>query len=127
MPALLLCVGLSVAGMVGAAPTRKPDIVIILSDDMGFSDLGCYGAEIHTPNLDRLAAEGVRFTQAYNCARCCPTRAALLTGLYPHPVGVGHMMGDQGFPGYRGRLSSNVPTLAEALKPAGYRCYMVGK
>ena len=79
-----------------AEPATKPNIVVILSDDMGFSDLGCYGGEIHTPNLDRLAAGGLRFTQFYNTARCCPTRASLLTGLYPHQAGVGHMMEDKG-------------------------------
>src|SRR5207302_3830234 len=76
-----------------AAP---PNIVVILSDDMGFSDLGCYGGEIRTPNLDQLAAGGLRFSQLYNTARCCPTRASLLTGLYPHQAGVGHMTADRG-------------------------------
>src|SRR6476620_5518381 len=71
-----------------SAAASRPNIVIILADDMGFSDLGCYGGEIHTPNIDRLAARGVRFAQFYNMARCCPTRAALLTGRYPHQVGV---------------------------------------
>src|ERR1043166_1223401 len=76
-----------------AAPTdlKKPNIVVILVDDMGFSDIGCYGGEISTPNIDKLAANGVRFTQFHNTARCCPTRTALLTGLYPHQAGVGHM------------------------------------
>ena len=78
------------------ATAVPPNIVVILSDDMGFSDLGCYGGEIETPNLDALAAGGLRFTQFYNTARCCPTRATLLTGLYPHQAGVGHMMDDQG-------------------------------
>lgn len=107
----------------------KPNIVVILTDDMGFSDLGCYGGEIATPNLDALAAGGVRFTQFYNTARCCPTRASLLSGLYPHQAGVGHMMDDKGdkFPGYRGDLNRNCVTLAEAVKPAGYRAYAVGK
>src|SRR5262249_33462563 len=77
-----------------AAP--QPNIVVIMSDDMGFSDLGCYGGEIQTPTLDRLAAGGLRLTQFYNTARCCPTRAALLTGLYPHQAGIGHMMEDRG-------------------------------
>src|SRR6478672_6644489 len=72
-------------------PQKKPNVVVILVDDMGFSDIGCYGSEISTPNLDRLAQGGVRFTQFYNTARCCPTRAALLTGLYSHQAGVGHM------------------------------------
>ena len=105
----------------------KPNIVVILSDDMGFSDLGCYGGEIATPNLDALAANGVRFTQFYNCARCCPTRASLLTGLYPHQAGVGHMMDDKGKPGYTGNLNTTCRTIAEVLKPAGYRNYAVGK
>ena len=110
------------------APTR-PNVVVILSDDMGFSDLGCYGGEIATPNLDALAANGLRFTQFYNTARCCPTRASLLTGLYPHQAGVGHMMEDKGdaFPGYRGNLNNSCRTIAEVLKPAGYRTYAVGK
>src|SRR4051812_22042829 len=111
----------------GAA--EKPNVVVILTDDMGFSDLGCYGGEINTPNLNALAENGLRFTQFYNTARCCPTRAALLTGLYPHQAGIGHMMEDKGekFPGYRGDLNKNCVTLAEAVKPAGYRAYAVGK
>ena len=110
-----------------AAPAPKPNIVVMLSDDMGFSDLGCYGSEIHTPNLDHLAAEGLRFTQFYNTARCCPTRASLLTGLYPHQAGVGHMIEDRGLEGYQGELNTNCVTIAEVLKPAGYRTYAVGK
>ena len=94
---------------------------------MGFSDLGCYGGEIQTPNLDSLAANGLRFTQFYNTARCCPTRAALLTGLYPHQAGVGHMMVDRGFPGYRGNLNRECVTIAEVLRAGGYRTYMCGK
>src|SRR6476620_7019952 len=100
-----------------AEPAKKPNFVIILSDDMGFSDLGCYGGEIATPNLDALAAGGVRFTQFYNNARCCPTRASLLTGLYPHQAGVGHMMEDTGaqHPGYRGNLNDTCRTIPEVL------------
>ena len=105
----------------------KPNIILIMNDDMGFSDLGCYGSEIATPHLDRLAAGGVRFTQFYNTARCCPTRASLLTGLYPHQTGVGHMMGDYGQPGYRGDLNRQCVTIAEALRPAGYHTLMTGK
>jgi arylsulfatase len=101
--------------------------VILLADDMGFSDVGCYGGEIQTPNIDALAAGGLRFTQFYNTARCCPTRASLLTGLYPHQAGVGHMMGDYGLPGYRGSLNRQSVTIAEALKPAGYTTLMSGK
>ncbi|MFO0930793.1 MAG: sulfatase-like hydrolase/transferase [Gemmataceae bacterium] len=107
----------------------RPNVVLVLSDDMGFSDVGCYGGEIRTPNLDALAAGGVRFTQFYNTARCCPTRASLLTGLYPHQAGVGHMMDDHGdrFPGYRGDLNGRCRTIAGVLRPAGYRTYAVGK
>lgn len=108
-----------------AAP--RPNIVLILADDMGFSDLGCYGSEIPTPNLDHLAAGGVRFTQFYNTPRCCPSRAALLTGLYPQEAGVGGMMEDRGIPGYRGDLNTNCVTLAEVLRGAGYHTAMVGK
>jgi arylsulfatase len=110
-----------------ASGAARPDIVVIMADDMGWSDLGCYGGEIGTPNLDALAAGGVRFTQFYNTGRCCPTRAALLTGLYPHQAGIGHMMDDRGLDGYRGDLNPRCVTLAEALKPAGYRAYMAGK
>ena len=106
---------------------KPPNILIIMSDDMGFSDLGCYGGEINTPTLDALAANGLRFTQFYNTARCCPTRAALLTGLYPHQAGIGHMTGDSGFDAYRGDLNNRCITIAQALKPAGYGTYMVGK
>jgi arylsulfatase A-like enzyme len=106
---------------------KRPNIIIIMSDDMGYSDIGGYGGEIDTPNLDALARGGVRFTQFYNNARCCPTRAALLTGLYPHQAGIGHMMEDRGADGYRGDLSEHCVTIAEALKPAGYSTYAVGK
>ena len=119
-----------VFGMVWCQATlaaERPNVVVILSDDMGFSDLGCYGGEIHTPNLDKLAAGGLRFTQFYNTARCCPTRAALLTGLYPHQAGVGHMTEDKGLDGYRGDLNRSCVTMAEVLRPAGYHTYMLGK
>src|SRR5262245_23726996 len=97
---LVGCVCLLVARPAAAADER-PNILVIMSDDMGFSDIGCYGGEVNTPQLDALAAGGLRFTQFFNTARCCPTRASLLTGLYPHQAGVGHMMQDQGeqFPG----------------------------
>ena len=113
--------------LVFAAEPRRPNVIIIMADDMGYSDLGCYGGEIATPNLDALARDGVRFTQFYNTARCCPTRASLLTGLYPHQAGIGHMMNDRELEGYRGDLNRRCLTIAEALKPAGYRTYMVGK
>jgi arylsulfatase A-like enzyme len=110
-----------------ATAADKPNIIVILVDDMGFSDIGCYGSEIPTPNLDALAANGLRFTQFYNTARCCPTRAALLTGLYSHQTGVGHMVEDDNQPGYRGRLNEHCRTVAELLKPAGYFTAMSGK
>src|SRR6188768_534155 len=92
-----------VAAMLGATLSARaadrPNIIVIMSDDMGWSDLGCYGGEIATPNLDAMAKGGLRFTQFYNTARCCPTRASLLTGLYPHQAGIGHMMGDYGVDG----------------------------
>jgi arylsulfatase len=98
-----------------------------MADDMGFSDIGCYGGEINTPNLNQLAAKGLRFTQFYNTARCCPTRASLLTGLYAHQTGIGHMMGDKGLKGYRGDLNKNCVTIAQVLKQTGYATYMAGK
>ncbi len=123
---LLLSCLLGISGLAITA-AEKPNIIVILADDMGFSDLGCYGGEIRTPHLDALAAGGVRFTQFYNTARCCPTRASLLTGLHPHQAGIGHMMDDRGYDGYRGNLNRRCVTIAEALKPAGYRNYAVGK
>lgn len=110
------------------APTAKrPNIVIILADDMGFSDVGCYGSEIHTPNIDSLAAHGVRLTQFYNMARCCPTRASLQTGLYPHEAGVGQMNQNLGKPAYQGHLNDRCATIAEILGQAGYQTALVGK
>jgi len=111
----------------GSAPVRRPNIVLILADDMGFSDIGCYGSEIPTPNLDRLARGGLRFTQFHNTARCCPTRASLLTGLYPHQAGIGHMVENRGYPAYQGHLNDRCITIAEALRPAGYATLMSGK
>jgi arylsulfatase A-like enzyme len=106
---------------------KPPNIVIIMADDMGFSDVGCYGSEIQTPNLDKLAANGLRFTQFYNTARCCPTRASLLSGMYQHQAGIGLMTGDSKLPGYRGELGRDVVSIAEALGTGGYRRYMSGK
>ena len=110
-----------------AAPAARPNIIVMMADDMGWSDLGCYGSEISTPTLDRLAANGLRFTQFYNTARCCPTRASLLSGLYPHQAGIGHMMNDYGLPGYRGNLNKSCVTIAQVLKGAGYQTAMCGK
>jgi arylsulfatase len=107
--------------------TKKPNFVIIVADDMGFSDVGCYGSEIHTPHIDSIAHEGVLFTQMYTCARCCPSRASLLTGLYPHQAGVGHMVADLEQPAYRGFLNNSSMTMAEVLKQAGYNTALTGK
>jgi len=106
---------------------ERPNIILIMSDDMGYSDIRCYGSEIETPELDKLAANGIRFSQFYNTARCCPTRASLLTGLYPAQKGMGFMTGDQEESGYRGEIGKQCVTIAEVLKPAGYRTYMAGK
>lgn len=126
---LVAVVSASPAAAAPPTPTAaRPNIVIMMADDMGFSDLGCYGGEIRTPALDALAAGGVRFTQFYNAGRCCPTRAALLTGLYPHQAGMGYMTsGAKDLPGYRGDLSRETLTIAEVLRPAGYATYMTGK
>ena len=106
---------------------KKPDIVVILADDMGYSDIGCFGGEIRTPALDRLAEGGLRLTQFYNTARCCPTRASLLTGLYPHQAGIGHMMQETRFPGYKGNINRRCVTLGEVLRTAGYTTGAFGK
>ena len=109
----------------------KPNVIIIMADDLGYSDLGCYGSEISTPNLDKLSESGIRFNRFYNTTRCCPTRASLLTGLYPHNAGLGkmvHSAGKEGKPGpYQGYLSRNAVTIAEVLKQNGYHNYMAGK
>lgn len=112
----------------------KPNIIIILADDLGFSDVGCFGSEILTPHIDSLAYDGetgnrgIRFTQMYNCARCCPSRASLLTGMYPHQAGIGHMVYDAGVgPAYQGYLRNDIPTIAELLRDGGYKTYMAGK
>ena len=105
----------------------QPNILIILADDLGYSDLGCYGGEIRTPALDQLAANGLRYTRFYNSSRCCPSRASLMTGLYPHQAGIGRFVGKGKLPGYRGHLTERCVTLAEVLKPAGYSTYTSGK
>lgn len=111
----------------GIPASEKPNFVLIMADDMGYTDIGCYGSEIETPVLDGLADKGLRFTQFYNTSRCCPTRASLLTGLYSHQAGIGLMTSDRGYEAYRGDLNRRCVTLAEALEPAGYRSYLSGK
>lgn len=114
-----------------AAAGRKPNIVLFLADDMGYSDLGCQGSEIETPNLDRLAHRGVQFSSFYNSPRCCPSRASLITGMYSHQAHMGMMVDDHDrykeFPAYDGDLNTSCVTIAEALKPAGYRTLHSGK
>ena len=120
---------LPLAQAFAATPATRPNVIVILVDDMGFSDLGCYGSEIPTPNLDKLAAEGLRFTQFYNTARCSPSRAALMTGLYPHHAGMGHLDPyiREGSKGYTGKLSDQCVTMGEVLGDAGYATSMTGK
>ncbi|HJZ59302.1 MAG TPA: arylsulfatase [Gemmataceae bacterium] len=123
-----LAVLLMATGTGGAVePAVRPNVLLILADDLGYADLGCYGGEIATPNLDRLAANGLRFRQFYNASRCCPSRASLLTGLYPHQAGVGDMTADAKLPGYRGFPQPNTRTIAEVLRAAGYHTSLVGK
>lgn len=110
---------------------KKPNVIVVLVDDMGYSDIGCYGSEIETPNIDKLGMNGLRFSQFYNAARCCPSRASLLTGLYPHQAGMGDMVivknSHEHTGAYQGWLSHNTVTLAEVLRQAGYNTYMSGK
>src|SRR5215475_1617387 len=118
------------ASLAAAAPGKRPNILLILADDLGYSDPGCFGGEISTPSIDRLAARGTRFTQLYNNARCCPSRAALLTGQHPHKVGMGNMVGGQareGYEGYTGRVSESARFLPAVLRDSGYTTLMSGK
>jgi arylsulfatase A-like enzyme len=118
--------------LLATPPQLRPNIVLILADDLGFADLGCYGSEIQTPHLDALAQRGAKFSQAYTCPRCCPSRAALLTGLPPHLAGMGFMVSHASPPqsnptAYQGFLRSDRLTLAEALRKQGYRTCLSGK
>ncbi len=128
---LLLTCLLVLTTPVPSLPADSPNIIVVLADDLGYSDLGCYGGEIPTPNIDALAKGGVRFTQMYNSARCCPTRASLMTGLYPTQAGIGDFTSNKPLeskgPGYLGRLRNDCATMAEILKPAGYQNYYCGK
>ncbi|MCH2209296.1 MAG: sulfatase-like hydrolase/transferase [Lentisphaerales bacterium] len=122
--AVYLTISLFNASLFGS---EKPNVIVILADDLGYSDLSCYGREIETPIIDQLAMSGVRFTGFKNTSRCTPSRASLLNGRYSHSVGVGYMPTDQQKPGYRGQLSADALTIAEVLKPPGYRTGIVGK
>lgn len=122
-----LTVALPSVAAAAEAKAARPHILLVMVDDMGYSDLGCYGGEVRTPHIDSLARGGLRFDAFYNTGRCCPTRASLLTGLYPHQAGVGRMTADYGTPGYRGHLAENTVTIAEVLRAAGYHTAMAGK
>ncbi len=127
---LLTAVGLALAVtplLAIAEIQKRPNIVILFADDLGYSDIGCFGGEIETPHLDRLAAGGVRFSQFYNAGRCCPARASLLTGLYPHQAGVGMMVYRNWGEGYQGYLNQRCVTFAEVLGATGYQTMMTGK
>ncbi|HEY4355188.1 MAG TPA: arylsulfatase [Acidobacteriaceae bacterium] len=133
--AALTVAGLAAASAAASVPPppaspKKPNIILFLADDMGYSDLGCQGSEIDTPNLDKLAKGGLQLSSFYNSPRCCPSRASLMTGLYSHQAHMGMMVDDHGrypFPSYDGDLNTNCVTIAEALKPAGYHTYHSGK
>ncbi|MEZ6135927.1 MAG: arylsulfatase [Pirellulaceae bacterium] len=124
---VILLLGFSCSWSTITCAAERPNVIVIMVDDMGFSDIGPYGSEIPTPHLDALAAGGARFSQFYNTGRCCPTRASLLTGLYAHQAGIGHMTQDQHVPGYRGQLNNQCVTLGEVMRSAGYFTAMTGK
>jgi arylsulfatase A-like enzyme len=124
---LLVLGGVSALTLAPPKGAKRPNIILVVADDLGYSDIGCYGGEVQTPNLDKLAQNGLRFTNCYNMGRCCPTRASMLTGLYPHQAGIGKMTFNEGEPGYRGQLNEHTVTMAEALRTAGYQTGMVGK
>ena len=136
-PALLITLASTTAYSQSASPStaatgKRPNIVIILGDDLGFSDMGCFGSEIKTPNLDALAKEGLRFTQFYTHASCSPTRSMLLTGVDTHRNGLGNMdewtaPNQWGVDGYEGYLKTNLATLPQLLRNAGYHTDMAGK
>ncbi|MBO3271571.1 arylsulfatase [Hymenobacter defluvii] len=125
--ALVVLMGSMAFTLAPSKSAKRPNIILIMADDLGYSDLGCYGGEINTPNLDKLAKDGLRFNACYNTGRCCPTRASMLTGLYPHQAGIGKMTFAEGKPGYQGTLDKHTVTIAEALRAAGYQTGMVGK
>ena len=131
MPMTRLLIALLLAALPSAFAADRPNIIVVLLDDLGYSDLGCYGGEIDTPNIDALAEGGVRFESFYNSARCCPSRASLMTGLYPPQTGIASFTTREPHPtrgpAYLGRLNDRCVTLGETLGNAGYSCYYVGK
>tara|TARA_B100000519_G_scaffold59832_1_gene50050 strand:+ start:1153 stop:2793 length:1641 start_codon:yes stop_codon:yes gene_type:complete len=127
MPSRILSTLLLLFVTLELSAQQQPNVLVIVADDLGYSDLGCYGGEINTPHLDALATDGVRMTQMYNMGRCCPSRASILTGQYPHRVGLGHMIKDIGHPGYRGSLAEDAVTSGQLLQAAGYRTFLAGK
>src|SRR5688572_32583951 len=125
-----ICILLALLGVFHnsmAQQQKKPNIILIMVDDMGFSDIGAYGSEIRTPNLDRLAAEGIRFREFYNNSICAPTRASLITGQYPHRAGIGYFDVNLGLPAYQGFLNKESLTFGEVLKQNGYSTLLSGK
>lgn len=125
---ILTSFALALPALAHAQDSPRPNVVLIMCDDMGFSDLGCYGSEIKTPNIDRLAKQGLRFSKFKNTGRSCPSRACLITGQYQHDAGMGWMTAvDEHRPGYRGQISFDIPTIAESFREGGYSTYMVGK
>ena len=128
-PLLLICFIFPLVSIFAQkSSVKKPNVIVILTDDMGYSDIGCFGSEIKTPNIDKLAKNGLSFTHFYNTARCSPTRASLLTGLYPHQAGMGHLATENyKETGYVDDLSKNAVTMAEVFQSAGYATYMTGK
>jgi arylsulfatase len=128
-PLFLICLFFPFVTIFAQKPSvKKTNVIVILTDDMGYSDIGCFGSEIKTPNIDKLAKNGLSFTHFYNTARCSPTRASLLTGLYPHQAGMGHLATENyKETGYADDLSKNAVTMAEVFQSAGYATYMTGK
>lgn len=128
---LPLILGAAYTGSTIVLQAAQPNFIVILVDDVGFSDFSCFGSGISTPNIDQLAKQGLRFTQMYNGARSCPTRASLLTGLYPHQTGIGHMSNntyfEDGGEAYQGYLNNKCVTFAEVLKDNGYFTGFAGK
>ena len=126
-----LFIVVTVANFAFANEESRPNVLVILADDLGYSDLGCYGGEIPTPHIDRLAGGGARFEVCYNSARCCPSRASLMTGLYPHQTGIGWFAlerpDERRGPAYIGHLNDRCVTIAEVLQRSGYHTAMVGK